>query len=131
MTDRIRTKLIELARQRTTWSYTQLNDQLELGLAFSNPGDREYIGELLGEITTHEFERGRPLLSCLITHQMDCENKVMDSINFVNNYFNKIGLRLNPTKNGKTVSQRIAIPSGSIRKTIKTLKTTSDANGNN
>lgn len=69
MTDRIRTKLIELARQRTTWSYTQLNDQLELGLAFSNPGDLEYIGELLGEITTNEFERGRPLLSCLITHQ--------------------------------------------------------------
>jgi hypothetical protein len=69
MIDRIRTKLIELARQRTTWSYTQLNDQLELGLNFSNPADREYIGELLGEITTHEFKRERPLLSCLITHQ--------------------------------------------------------------
>lgn len=69
MTDRIRSKLIELARQRTTWSYTQLNDQLELGLNFSSPADREYIGELLGEITTHEFQRDRPLLSCLITHQ--------------------------------------------------------------
>lgn len=69
MTDRIRTKLIELARQRTTWTYSQLNDQLELGLNFTNPADREYIGELLGEITEHDFERERPLLSCLITHQ--------------------------------------------------------------
>jgi len=69
MTDRIRAKLIDLARQRTTWTYSQLNDQLDLGLNFSNPADREYIGELLGEITEHEFERERPLLSCLITHQ--------------------------------------------------------------
>ncbi len=64
----IRLKLIELARQRTTWAYSQLNDHLGLGLNFDNPLDRAQIGEWLGEISIHEYERGRPLLSALITH---------------------------------------------------------------
>jgi hypothetical protein len=65
----IRTQLIELARLRTTRSYSQLNDQLQLGLNFSNPLDRDLIGEWLGEVSVHEFNNGRPPLSCLITHQ--------------------------------------------------------------
>jgi len=65
----IRAKLIELARLRTTWSYTQLNEQLQLNLNFSDPSERKLIGDWLGEISVHEFERERPLLSCLITHQ--------------------------------------------------------------
>lgn len=65
----IRSKLIELARLRTTWSYSQLNDQQQLGLNFSNPLDRDLIGEWLGEVSVHEFNNGRPPLSCLITHQ--------------------------------------------------------------
>jgi len=69
MTDLIRPKLIELARQRTTWSYGQLNDQLQLGLNFKNPQDRVLIGSWLDEISTHEVELGRPVLSSLITHQ--------------------------------------------------------------
>jgi hypothetical protein len=70
MINRIRLKLIELARQRTTWSYSQLNDQLELGLKFTNNGpDNKLIGDWLGEISRHEFEKGRPLLSSLITHK--------------------------------------------------------------
>ena len=43
----VRLKLIELARLRTTWSYSQLNDQRQLGLNFSNPLDRDLIGEWL------------------------------------------------------------------------------------
>lgn len=70
MIARIRLKLIELARQRTTWSYSQLNDQLELGLKFTNNGpDNKLIGDWLGEISRHEFKNGRPLLSVLITHK--------------------------------------------------------------
>jgi hypothetical protein len=65
----IRSKLIELARLRTTWSYSQLNEQLQLGLNFSNPLDRDLIGEWLGEVSVHEFNNERPLLSCLITHK--------------------------------------------------------------
>lgn len=65
----IRQQLIELARQQTTWTYSTLNEQLMLGLNFSNPYDRDLIGELLGEVSEHEFSKGRPLLSCLITHK--------------------------------------------------------------
>ncbi|GHE49621.1 hypothetical protein GCM10017764_35820 [Sphingobacterium griseoflavum] len=36
MTKSIRLKLIELARLRTTWTYTQLNDDLELRLKLKN-----------------------------------------------------------------------------------------------
>jgi hypothetical protein len=65
----IRQQLIELARQQTTWTYSTLNEQLMLGLNFSNPYDRDLIGEWLGEVSEHEFSNGRPLLSCLITHK--------------------------------------------------------------
>ncbi|NOU17251.1 MAG: hypothetical protein HOO91_06795 [Bacteroidales bacterium] len=65
----IRKKLIELARLKTPWSYSQLNDQLQLGLNFQNGYDRDLIGEWLGEISRHEFEKGRPLLSSLVIHQ--------------------------------------------------------------
>ncbi len=65
----IRDKLIELARQKTPWSYSTLNDQLQLGLNFKNVLDRDLIGEWLGEVSAHEFEKGRPLLSSLIIHQ--------------------------------------------------------------
>jgi hypothetical protein len=71
MNKEIRNKLIELARLRTTWSYSQLNEQLQLGLDFSNGHDNKLIGEWLGEISIHEHERKRPLLSVLITHKYD------------------------------------------------------------
>ena len=65
----IRKELIELARLKTPWSYSQLNDQLQLGLNFKNGLDRDLIGEWLGEISSYEFQKGRPLLSSLIIHQ--------------------------------------------------------------
>lgn len=69
MEKEIRDKLIELARLRTTWSYSQLNEQLNLGLDFSLNQHRDLIGEWLGTISRHEFYRYRPLLSSLITHK--------------------------------------------------------------
>ena len=65
----IRYKLIELARAKTPWSYTQLNEQLQLGLNFQNPYDRDLIGDWLGEVSLHEFNNKRPLLSALIIHK--------------------------------------------------------------
>lgn len=65
----IRLKLIELARLKTPWSYSQLNEQLQLHLDFKNPYDRELIGDWLGEISLHEFHMKRPLLSSLIIHK--------------------------------------------------------------
>lgn len=67
----IRDKLIELARLRTTWSYSQLNEQLELGLKFTKNGaDNRLIGDWLDEISRFEYSRKRPILSCLITHKL-------------------------------------------------------------
>lgn len=65
----IRKQLIDLARSKTTWSYSQLNNQLQLNLNFDDPSDRKLIGEWLGEISLHENERERPLLSALIIHK--------------------------------------------------------------
>jgi hypothetical protein len=65
----IREKLIELARKKTPWTYSQLNEQLLLGLNFKNGYDRELIGEFLGDISIYEYEKGRPLLSSLIIHK--------------------------------------------------------------
>jgi len=65
----IREKLIELARNKTPWSYSQLNEQLLLGLNFKNDYDRNLIGEFLGDISMHEYQKGRPLLSSLIIHK--------------------------------------------------------------
>jgi hypothetical protein len=65
----IRRQLIELARLKTPWSYTQLNEQLLLGLNFNSVLDRKLIGDWLGEIAIHEYEKGRPLLSALVIHK--------------------------------------------------------------
>ena len=65
----IRQKLIELARLRTTWTYSQLNEQMLLGLDFSLQIHRDLIGEWLGEVSIHEYNNERPLLSSLITHK--------------------------------------------------------------
>lgn len=69
MVKEIRLQLIELAKLRTTWTYTQLNEHLELGLDFSIDYHRKLIGEWLGEISVYEYNKGRPLLSSLITHK--------------------------------------------------------------
>lgn len=69
MEKEIRNKLIELARLKTPWTYSELNEQLQLGLNFKNDYDRVLIGEWLGAISKHEFVRERPLLSALIIHQ--------------------------------------------------------------
>lgn len=58
-----------MVRLRTTWTYSQLNDQLQLGLDFSNGYDNKLIGKWLEEISRHEYEKERPVLSCLITHK--------------------------------------------------------------
>lgn len=69
MTDMIRRKLIDLARSKTTWSYSQLNEQLDLKLNFRHKHDRVLVGDWLEDISIHEFKNGRPLLSSLIIHK--------------------------------------------------------------
>lgn len=68
-TKEIRQKLIEQARLGATISYSQLNEQLELNLNFDFEYDRSLIGQWLGEISVHEYDRERPLLSALVIHK--------------------------------------------------------------
>ena len=65
----IRAKLIELARNKSSLSYSQLNEQLMLGLNFKNSYHRELIGDFLGDISMHEYKKGRPLLSAMVIHK--------------------------------------------------------------
>jgi hypothetical protein len=81
MVKEIRYKLIELARLRTTWTYSQLNDTLQLGLDFSNGYHKKLIGVWLEEITRHEYAKDRPLLNALTN--MVYENKEMIFISCV------------------------------------------------
>lgn len=63
----IRNVLIEIARKKQVIFYQELCDKCYLGLNMrENPADRLEIGRLLGEISKHEFQNDRPLLSALV-----------------------------------------------------------------
>jgi len=62
-------KLINVARSHDLISYDDLNQQLNLGLNFGMPPDRDLIGQWLGEISENEVEAGRHMLSALVGHK--------------------------------------------------------------
>jgi len=59
-------KLIETAKANTVITYSQLNTECGLKLNFDMAKDRNIMGDILGEISHHEFKAGRPLLSALV-----------------------------------------------------------------
>lgn len=69
MLKEIRSQLIELARMNSTWSYSMLNDQLQLGLNFDDGSHRKLVGDWLEEISLHELDKERPLISSMIVHK--------------------------------------------------------------
>ncbi len=69
MLKEIRSQLIELARMNGTWSYSMLNDQLQLGLNFDDISHRKLVGDWLEEISLYELEKERPLISSMIVHK--------------------------------------------------------------
>ena len=62
-------KLIQIARFQGLISYDDLNQQLDLGLDFTLPPDRDLIGHWLGEISEHEVRAGRHMLSAVVVHK--------------------------------------------------------------
>lgn len=67
MNVRIRARLIRLARlNRGITSYQNLINQAELGLILDNTYEKERLDEILEEIGTDEFQKGRPLLNALV-----------------------------------------------------------------
>lgn len=69
MNREIRSLLIQYARIGRTISYSQLNEQLQLGYDFNLEFHRSQIGEDLGDVSTYEHLKGRPLLSALVVQQ--------------------------------------------------------------
>ncbi|GAB3721549.1 hypothetical protein GCM10027594_01960 [Hymenobacter agri] len=67
MTGRIRKYLIRYARQQSgTVSYLTLVQEAELGLNLDISHEKSRLNEMLAEISTNEYEAGRPPLSCLV-----------------------------------------------------------------
>ena len=62
-------KLKEVARAKRLIAYSELNEELKLGLDFDKPEDRGKIGQWLDEILEHEVESGRPMLSAVLVHK--------------------------------------------------------------
>ena len=62
-------KLIEVARSRSLIGYDDLNKELSLGLDFEMPPDRDLIGQWLDEISKHEVEAERHMLSAVVGHK--------------------------------------------------------------
>jgi len=62
-------KLIHVARSQDLISYDALNTELNLGLNFNMPPDRDLIGHWLGEISEHEVKAERHMLSALVGHK--------------------------------------------------------------
>lgn len=69
MRDDIYQKLIDVARSRSLISYDDLNKELGLELDFENPPDRILVGKWLDEISKHEVEAGRHMLSAVVGHK--------------------------------------------------------------
>jgi hypothetical protein len=62
----IRSKLIELARSKTIWTYEVLNKELNLYNTIANHKNGRLIGEDLSRVSLLENQKNRPLLSSLI-----------------------------------------------------------------
>ena len=69
MDEAIYEKLKEVARTGCLITYDELNRELKLGLDFEKREDRGQIGELLGEISKHEVEAGRPMPQAVVVRK--------------------------------------------------------------
>jgi len=64
---RIRNELLRIAARRGLTTYTDIAPTV----GWSMPGHRNVLAWALGEISTWEHERGRPLLTAIVVHQDD------------------------------------------------------------
>ena len=62
----IRDYLIKYAKIGRTINYGDLNNNLDLHYDLSLSYERHELGEQLGDISLHEHEEGRPLLSSIV-----------------------------------------------------------------
>jgi len=65
----IYTKLKEVAKSKKITHYSEIAPIANLDMAL--PEDRNRIAKILDEISIHEHNEGRPLLSALVIHKAD------------------------------------------------------------
>jgi len=65
---KVTAKLRALATLKETIGYQHLADAVQLGMDMHLANDRRRIGVLLGDISTAEHEKGRPMLSAIVCH---------------------------------------------------------------
>ena len=66
---RARAALIEVATRHETITYTDFATRIGLQWNHKNPNDRKLMGQLLGEVSRQEYERGRPLLTAVVVRK--------------------------------------------------------------
>jgi len=65
--ERVYDKLKEVAKRGTIpITYTELNDECNLGIKFEGDAGRKEIGIILGDISKREFQNNRPLISAVV-----------------------------------------------------------------
>jgi len=60
-------RLLSFARAEKTVSYSEIAGLVSLDM--NNPSDRDYLGHLLGFISSAEAHEGRPMLSAVVWHK--------------------------------------------------------------
>lgn len=63
---RVRDILISVASKRSIIRYSELCQKASLRLDMAIPAHRGEIGHILGNISAHEYDAGRPLLSSVV-----------------------------------------------------------------
>ncbi len=71
MNEDVRVFLIRRAKKRRPVTYTEINQHCRLGLNFNKEFDRQTIGNILGTISSFEFEAKRPLISSIVIYKSD------------------------------------------------------------
>jgi len=76
----IREKLIELAVQGKTTTYSRLNTDSDTGYNFQDPEDRDEFNEDLEAISISEVKHGRPPLTCMVVYKNgSCGKEMLES----------------------------------------------------
>ena len=65
MNDELYQKLIEVAKNTDTVTYEEIREIAGVG-SFDSPGNRVLIGAILEQLSAHEHNEGRPLLSAVV-----------------------------------------------------------------
>jgi hypothetical protein len=66
---RVRGILVEVASRRERITYTELANRAQLTWNHRSKADRAAFGRLLGEVSSAEYARGRPLLTAVVVRK--------------------------------------------------------------